>query len=74
MTYTGKNRRSGVGMAAAFGALTGDNIATGVGSTAMKDTFVNAAVAGNLRCATCETGECDKEHHHKDRKTGDVKR
>lgn len=69
MTYTGKNRRTGVGLSTSFGAMTGDNIATGVGSAAIKDTLLLAAVAGNLRCATCDAGEYDREHHPKSRKT-----
>lgn len=48
-------------MATVLGACTGRNLATGVGSAAMKDTFVNAAVAGNFRCAACFAMEKDCE-------------
>lgn len=55
LTLTGDNARSGGGATARFGAITGDNLATGVGLAAIWDTLVNAAVVGNLVCASCET-------------------
>lgn len=51
---------------ASFGVITGDNVATGVNLSAIKDTFVNMAVHGSLRKATCETNECDDAHHRCD--------
>lgn len=45
---TGKDRRTGGGVATRFGAMTGDCRTTGVGSAAIKDTLVDSAVAGNL--------------------------
>lgn len=62
LTITGNDARPGGNAAAGFGAITGDDAATGVGLAAAKDTFLYLAVAGNLRYATCETIDVDCEH------------
>lgn len=57
LAVTGYNARTGGNAATSLGALTGDNSTTGVGSAAIKNTFVNVAVAGNFRKATWESIE-----------------
>lgn len=59
-TITGNWARTGGGSIASSGAMTGDDIATGVGSAAIYDTFLGAAVVGNFRCAPRKTMDKDK--------------
>lgn len=62
-TISGDNARSGGDAITSFGAITGLNMATGVGSAAIKDTFLGAAVAGNFRKASWFTIEKDSTWH-----------
>lgn len=48
---------------ASLGAITGNNITTGVGSAANKNTLDGATVVGNFRKTTCKTIDLDNKKH-----------